>query len=108
MRRYVMYNGSMPLVPRWPSGAGSHNTSFLTRFRDQEHIERADRELTGPAETACAMKTSSSITETDGRKKMSRVKDVCDRARSLWLRVLRSTHPVDDVENDGLYRLIDG
>ena len=39
---------------------------------------------------------------------MSRVKDVCDRARSLWLRVVRSTHPVDDVENDGLYRLIDG
>ena len=39
---------------------------------------------------------------------MSRVKDVCDRARSLWLRVARSTHPVDDVENDGLYRLIDG
>ena len=39
---------------------------------------------------------------------MSRVKDVCDRARSLWLRVARSTHPVDDVGNDGLYRLIDG
>lgn len=39
---------------------------------------------------------------------MSRVKDVCDRARSLWLRVVRSTHPVDDVENDELYRLIDG
>ena len=39
---------------------------------------------------------------------MSRVKDVRDRARSLWLRVVRSTHPVDDVENDGLYRLIDG
>ena len=38
---------------------------------------------------------------------MSRVKDVCDRARSLWLRVVRSTHPVDDVE-DELYRLIDG
>ena len=39
---------------------------------------------------------------------MSRVEDVCDRARSLWLRVVRSTHPVDDVENDELYRLIDG
>ncbi|MBA1140250.1 hypothetical protein [Mesorhizobium neociceri] len=39
---------------------------------------------------------------------MSRVKDVCDRARSLWLRVVRSTRPVDDVENDELYRLIDG
>ena len=39
---------------------------------------------------------------------MSRVKDVCDRARSLWLRVVRSTHPVDDVENNELYRLIDG
>ena len=39
---------------------------------------------------------------------MSRVKDVCDRARSQWLRVVRSTHPVDDVENDELYRLIDG
>ena len=39
---------------------------------------------------------------------MSRVKDVCDRARSLWLRVARSTHPVDDVENDGMYRVIDG
>ncbi|WP_147377815.1 hypothetical protein [Mesorhizobium waimense] len=39
---------------------------------------------------------------------MSQVKDVCDRARSLWLRVVRSTHPVDDVENDELYRLIDG
>lgn len=38
---------------------------------------------------------------------MSRVKDVCDRARSLWLRVVRSIH-VDDVENDELYRLIDG
>ena len=38
---------------------------------------------------------------------MSRVKDVCDRARSLWLRVVRSTHPVDDVE-DELYQLIDG
>ena len=37
---------------------------------------------------------------------MSRVKDVCDRARSLWLRVVRS---VDDVEKTtGLYRLIDG
>ena len=39
---------------------------------------------------------------------MSQVKDVCDRARSLWLRVVRSTHPVDDVEKDELYRLIDG
>jgi len=39
---------------------------------------------------------------------MSRVKDVCDRARSLWLRVVRSTHPVDDVENNELNRLIDG
>ena len=39
---------------------------------------------------------------------MSHVKDVCDRARSLWLRVRRSTHPVDDVKNDELYRLIDG
>ena len=39
---------------------------------------------------------------------MSQVKDVCDRARSLWLRVVRSTHPVDDVGNDELYRLIDG
>ena len=39
---------------------------------------------------------------------MSRVKDVCDRARSLWLRVVRSTYPVDDVENNELYRLIDG
>ena len=39
---------------------------------------------------------------------MSQVKDVCDRARSLWLRVRRSTHPVDDVKNDELYRLIDG
>lgn len=39
---------------------------------------------------------------------MSRVKDVCDRARSLWLRVVRSTRPVADVENDELYRLIDG
>ena len=39
---------------------------------------------------------------------MNRVKDVCDRARSLWLRVVRSTHPVDDVEKDELYRLIDG
>lgn len=39
---------------------------------------------------------------------MSRVKDVCDRARSLWLRVVRSTYPVDDIENNGLYRLIDG
>lgn len=37
---------------------------------------------------------------------MSRVKDVCDRARSLWLRVVRSTRPVDD-EVDELYRLID-
>ena len=37
---------------------------------------------------------------------MSRVKDVCDRARSLWLRVVRSTHPVDDV--DELNRLTDG
>ena len=40
---------------------------------------------------------------------MSRVKDVCDRARSLWLRVVRSTHPVEDVEKTtGLYRLVDG
>ena len=39
---------------------------------------------------------------------MNRVKDVCDRARSLWLRVVRSTHPVDDVENNEPYRLIDG
>ena len=38
---------------------------------------------------------------------MSRVKDVCDRAQSLWLRVVRSTHPVDDAE-DELYWLIDG
>lgn len=39
---------------------------------------------------------------------MSLIKDVCDRARSLWLRVVRSTRPVADVENDELYRLIDG
>ena len=39
---------------------------------------------------------------------MIRVKDVCDRAQSLWLRVVRSTNPVDDVENNELYRLIDG
>jgi hypothetical protein len=39
---------------------------------------------------------------------MNRVKDVCDRARSLWLRVVRSTHSVDDVENNEFYRLIDG
>ena len=40
---------------------------------------------------------------------MIRVKDVCDRAQSLWLRVVRSTHAVDDVEKTkGLYRLIDG
>ena len=37
---------------------------------------------------------------------MSRVKDVCDRARSLWLRVVRSTHSVE--KTTGLYRLIDG
>jgi len=37
---------------------------------------------------------------------MSMIKDVCDRARSLWLRVVRSTHPANDV--DGLNRLIDG
>ncbi|PZV35016.1 hypothetical protein B5V02_28465 [Mesorhizobium kowhaii] len=35
---------------------------------DQEQVERTDRARAGPAETACAMKTSSS-TETDGRKK---------------------------------------
>ncbi len=37
---------------------------------------------------------------------MSRVKDVCDRTRSLWLRVRRSTQTADDV--DELNRLIDG
>ena len=37
---------------------------------------------------------------------MSRVKDVCDRARSLSLRVVRSTHSVE--KTTGLYRLIDG
>ena len=39
---------------------------------------------------------------------MSRVKHVCARARSLWLRAVRSTHPDDDVENDRLHGLIDG
>ena len=37
---------------------------------------------------------------------MSMVKDVCDRARSLWLGVARWTHPADKV--DELNRLIDG
>jgi hypothetical protein len=39
---------------------------------------------------------------------MSRVKDVFERARSLWLRVLRSTDAVDNVENDKPDRLFDG
>lgn len=39
---------------------------------------------------------------------MIRVKDVCDRARLLWLRVVQLTHSVADAENNDLYRLIDG
>jgi hypothetical protein len=37
---------------------------------------------------------------------VSRVENVCDRARSLWRRVVRSTYAADDV--DWLNRLIDG
>lgn len=37
---------------------------------------------------------------------MTWVKDVCDRAQSLWLRVVRSAHAVDDV--DEVNRVIDG
>jgi hypothetical protein len=39
---------------------------------------------------------------------MSRVKNICDRARSLWLRVVRATDPADGVPNNELSRLIDG
>ena len=67
LRRSGLTFGALPSLATDDVGdlTGCDDIDGMT---DQEQVERTDRAWAGLAETACAMKTSSS-TETDGRKK---------------------------------------